>query len=102
VFNATFNNISIISWRSVLLMEDCSASVYVQYNRDVLHTFLSNIEVTTSSMSTVFICINCCFHGVILFIRIETIFFFNHNLHQLVELVSKCILVISRCAISLC
>jgi hypothetical protein len=35
VFNATFNNISIISWRSVLLMEDCSASVYVQYNRDI-------------------------------------------------------------------
>jgi hypothetical protein len=33
VFNATINNISVISWRSALLLEETGVSVYVENHR---------------------------------------------------------------------
>lgn len=49
------------------------------YNRDVLHMSLSNIEVTTSPMSRAFICIN---------------FLFNHNILNVFGVTSNLVVLI--------
>ena len=58
VFNATFNNISVISWRSILLVEETGgprenhqpvASHWQTLSHNVLH--LSLIEIQTHNIS---------------------------------------------------
>jgi len=57
VFNATFNNISVISWRSVLLVEETGgprenhrpvASHWQTLSHNVVHLALSRFELATS------------------------------------------------------
>ena len=57
VFNATFNNISVISWQSVLLVEETGgpgenhrpvASYLQTLSHNVVHFALNRFELTTS------------------------------------------------------
>ena len=59
VFNTTFNNISVISWRSVLLVEETGgpgenhwpvASHWQTWSHNVVHLVLIRFELTTSVM----------------------------------------------------
>ena len=65
VFNATFNNISVISWRSVLLVEEAGVpgentdmspvTDKIYYLLDRVHIAWAGLELTT----LVLICIDC-------------------------------------------
>ena len=49
VFNATFNNISVISWRSVLLVEETGTSHWPTLSHNAVH--LALIEIRTHNIS---------------------------------------------------
>ena len=60
VFNVTFNNISVISWRSVLLVEETGgpgknhrpvASHWQALSHNVVHLALIGIQLTTSELA---------------------------------------------------
>jgi hypothetical protein len=50
VFNATFNNISVISWRSVLLVEE--SSIHRDITEILLKVALNTITLTLNIMKT--------------------------------------------------
>ena len=93
VFNATFNNISVISWRSVLLMEETGgpgenhrpvASHWQTLSHNVVH--LALIEIRTHNMS-----------GVINMYRVifQEVHIFNICSFNIQRLITKTIIV--RC-----
>ena len=54
VFNATFNNISVISWQSVLLVE--VTGVLTENSRKLLQTISHNVVSCTPLLSGIQIC----------------------------------------------
>ena len=47
VFNATFNNISVLSWRSVLLVEETGENNLPQVGGSSIRTLYLNVNPTT-------------------------------------------------------
>ena len=48
MFNANFNNISVISWRSVLMVED-TASHWQSLSHNVVHLALIELQIHNNS-----------------------------------------------------
>jgi hypothetical protein len=85
VFNATFNNISVISWRSVLLVEETGVPVeYLTSQRKRLFLFNFSLFIWMTRRGILFLCFhffkNRLLSRVVLFqlqLRIVTLYLFN-------------------------
>ena len=56
VFNVTFNNISVISWRSVLLVEETRETNDLLQVTDIFNTMLRQVHLVMSGIRTHNVC----------------------------------------------